>query len=175
MLSGKILQGRLGAHFFIAGKLEDEFEFQIPLIHALQDRLHPEALVICDFGPGTGISVSVGLSKMNIAVIILQPAADWERNLTAMLDMTGKINIPAGLILNKVNDDMLYVSEVKAFCSEHSIPLLGILPSDEGLDLKADCHEADGSGALDRSLMEIWEGFPGVHAEPGHIKKETFI
>jgi MinD superfamily P-loop ATPase len=172
-LSGKILQGRMNDHYFIAGQLTETSEFKIPLISALINRLNPETTVICDFEPGTGSSVSLGIAEMDVAAIVLNPGPGWEQNLDLMLAMVEKIGIPAGVILNKVKHESAFAGKVKAFCASHSLPLLGIIPFDKSLENGLDYTITFKPENVKKVFTEIWDGLFELLPTSIRMQKET--
>ena len=156
-LAGKLLKGRFGPHFFIAGKLEEKSDFKMPLLKAILNTLDPEAVAVCDFEPGADTPVSFCLEKMDIACILVQPDPDWERNLDKMLELVEKAKIPAGVILNKIKPETTFGAEVKAFCINHSIPLLGIIPYEKSIEDTDFFNKTDNPENAKYAFPEIWE------------------
>ena len=156
-LAGKILKGRIGQHSFVAGKLEEKSDFKMPLLKAVLDALDPEAATICDFEPGAGTPVSFCLAKMDIACVVVQPENDWERNLNSMFKLIKEAKIPAGVILNKIKSESAFVAEVKAYCTNHSIPLLGIIPFDKSIGNTKDSNNTDYPEETEQAFTQIRE------------------
>jgi MinD superfamily P-loop ATPase len=127
-LSGKIWLGRADGNCFVAASAESSTEFHLPLIKALLQNLETEAAVVCDFGPGNDSLVRAGLGGMDVAVLVLKKNPDWKSGLEKMSELISKAGIPAGLILNFENEDKSYIAEIKAFCSNRNIPLIGLIP-----------------------------------------------
>jgi len=171
-LSGKILQGRLNQNYFIAGELAKGSEFKKPLLIALNERLLEDAIVICDFAPGIGSSVSVGLSNMDLAIVVLQPEYDWEQNLTLMLNTLDKSSIPFGVIINKVKNETELVKDIKAYFLNQSIPLSGIIPFTIILEDSSDFTDT-GKDIFPHTFSEIWERLKKIIPASVPIHKET--
>jgi MinD superfamily P-loop ATPase len=171
-LSGKIFQSKVGKHHFIAAQLTESGEFQLPLIKALNERLLPEATVICDFGPGNGIQVSYGLEGIDFGLIVIRPVSDWETNLELMLAMLEKSNVTAGIILNNIKDEPNIVNEVKLYCTEHSIPFLGIIPYINLPENEADIFRIDRMESSELNFSSIWNAIDECMMVPALSPKE---
>ena len=171
---GKIVQGSLGKHQFIAGELDAESEFQIPLIKALLERLKPETICICDFGPGRDLPVRIALKEMDVAVIVLQNKPDWKLHLDAMLVLTKENNIITGLIINKVEGGSSFSEKVKAYCDRSGVHFLGIVPYLARLENSTDFDENHGSEISKKPISEIWTAITNLNPVFQSIYNETF-
>ncbi len=127
-LSGNIVEGRINGIPLIAGQLQESSQFYKPLIKALLERIKPDTTVICDFAPGNDGATGAGLQGMDLAIIVIEPEADWETKLAEMLKLANTAEIPSAVILNKVLDEHAIVEDIKAYCATHVIPLPGIIP-----------------------------------------------
>lgn len=156
-LTGKLISFDAGDHRFIAGELDENSEFRVPLIQALLSRLDSKATVVCDFGPGDSNDVRTGLSGMDIAVILVQHEAQWKHKLEAMLEMAKSFNLSCGIILNKDNKESDFVNELIRFTSENYIPLLGIIPLIAQRVPVGLIGESANPGTLRRAISEIWQ------------------
>ena len=126
--AGNILEGRIKGIPLIAGQLQECGQFHKPLIKALLDRIELDATVICDFGPGNDSVICDGLQGMDIAILVIEPEAEWETKLAVMLNLLNTAGIPSAAVLNKVSDKHAIVEDIKAYCATHVIPLPGIIP-----------------------------------------------
>jgi len=158
-LAGRIWKGSFGQHLFIAGKLEEKSDFKMPLLKAMLNAIDAKVVAVCDFEPGCETSVSFCLEKMDIACILVQPDEDWERKCNTMIKQVEIAGIPAGIILNKINAGAAFVSDVKAFCANHSIPLLGIIPYDKGIE-NTNYPIIYNSEDTKQAFLTIWENLP---------------
>lgn len=172
-LSGTIHQGSLGQNYFIAGRLADATEFKLPLVNALTNLLLQDATVICDFGPGNDNAVSAGLTDLDMAVVVLQPENGWEQNLTSMLNITELKTISTGVILNKVNSGSEFVNDIKVYCLNHSIPLLGIIPYDKRFENHSDFQWSTRSEFFNQTFSVIWKSLHGFSPVFKSISNET--
>ncbi len=171
---GKIVTGRLGMHQIIAGKLDPESEFKIPLIKALLERLNPEAICICDFEPGLDLAVKVALEAMDVAVIVLQNKPDWKQHLDEMIAITGKSKILTGLVLNKTEENSSFLSEVEEDCNLRSLPIWGIIPDFGTLENKKVLNINDNSKIFMLPVTGIWDAITKSHSHYQSTYNETF-
>lgn len=128
-LSGTIKQSHNWEHSFIAGQLPGSGDFQMPLIKAMIERLSSASVILCDSGPGTGSQVRAGVSAMDAALLVIEPLMGWETELDMLLDFLEEFNIPAGIILNRVNLNLPVIDEIKLYCIKHAVPFLGAVPN----------------------------------------------
>ena len=127
-LSGNIVEGQIDGIPLIAGQLQEFGQFHKPLIKALLERIEPDATVICDFAPGYDGVISAGLQGMDLAILVMEPEAEWQTKLAVMLNLVKNEGIASAVILNKVSDKHAIVEDIKAYCATHVIPLPGIIP-----------------------------------------------
>lgn len=172
-LSGRLWQGRIGEHYFIAGQTDTDSGFQMPLLHALLHRLRPEATVICDFGPVNGMQVCSGLKKMDLAVLVLWPSGDWERKLDSMFEMLADFDIPAGVILDKADEKDSFLHEAKAYCYSRSIPVFGVIPLDAGIESESTSGKRKPEANQDAVFMEMWKEMGQLIAASVSAPKDT--
>jgi MinD superfamily P-loop ATPase len=153
-LSGNIVEGQIDGIPLIAGQLQEFGQFHKPLIKALLERIEPDATVICDFAPGYDGVISAGLQGMDLAILVMEPEAEWQTKLAVMLNLVKNEGIASAVILNKVSDKHAIVEDIKAYCETHVIPLPGIIP------LIADHNPGSGnySGGINPdSFSDAWK------------------
>jgi MinD superfamily P-loop ATPase len=171
---GEIVQGNLGQHHFIAGDLDLESEFQVPLIKAIHERLNPEAICICDFGPGTDLPVSLAINEMDIAIIVVQITPDWKQHLNDMLSIARKSNIHTGLVINKMEEFSTFPSEVEEYCSLKSLPIWGIIPHFGTLENNNDFRNHNSPKVMILPVSTIWDSITKSHPSFQTAYNETF-
>jgi len=173
-LTGQIVKGRLNQHLFISGELDEKSEFQIPLVNALIERLNTEATVICDFGPGTGNSVTAGLKAMDFAAIITNQEENWADHLTEILAITKKNDISTGVILNQIKNRKLFEKEVQSYCNSNSISYLGQVPFQYDVANKTALSKNSESAYSDKVFAAIWSRITESLPEFLQVQTETF-
>ena len=115
------------------------------------------ALPICDLGPGHSGYVLKALNETSLAIILMNPARDWERNFRFILEMVKTRNIPWAVVINKYRDEDRFLREVSSFCKSESVPLLGIIPFSPELDSEKSCNFHDSNSKMEPIFAEIWE------------------
>jgi len=110
------------------GKADDSHDFLIPLVCALNQRIKPGSIAICDTGPGVSGYVLTAIRDTTLAVIVLKPARGWKRNIDYLLGMLEEEKITFGIVINKFRDEKGFFTEVEEFCKSGNIPLLGVIP-----------------------------------------------
>jgi MinD superfamily P-loop ATPase len=171
---GEIVQGNLGKHRFIAGDLDLESEFQVPLIKAILEKLNPEAICICDFSPGTDLPVSLAIEKMDIAIIVVQNTPDWKQHLNDMLSITGKSNIHTGLVINKMEESSTFPGEVEEYCNLKSLHIWGIIPHFGTLENSKDFRSHNRQKDIILPVSTIWDSITKSHPSFQITYNETF-
>jgi MinD superfamily P-loop ATPase len=171
---GKIVQGNLVQHHLIAGELDPESEFQVPLIKALLERLSPESICICDFGPGTDLPVSLALEQMDVAIFVLQNTPDWEQHLKAMITLTEKCNILSGLVINKSEENSSFSVEIAEYCNLNSFPIWGVIPDFGDLENNKDFDNTFNPEVATLPVSKIWNSITQSHPILQLAYNETF-
>jgi MinD superfamily P-loop ATPase len=127
-LTGYILHGRMNGHTITIGKADDSHDFLVPLICALNQRIKPGSISICDLGPGISGYVLTALKDTAQAIIVLKPARGWLRNIQFLLARLKEKAIPYSIVINKYRDESGFLVEVRRFCEVSNVSLLGIIP-----------------------------------------------
>lgn len=142
-LCGYIMQGRANGNYFTIGRSNEGHDYHLPLICELNTKKQPGATVICDLPPGNSGFVKMALQETNIAVIIVKPNRGWRRNVENMTSMLVSMDIPCGIIINKIKNEESFVTEVQQYCNVEKIPLFGKIPYDLQLELGKTSIDAD--------------------------------
>ena len=171
---GKIVQGKSGHHQFIAGELDPESEFQVPLIKAILERLNPEAICICDFGPGTNLPVRLALEEMDAAIIVVHNEPDWKLHLDAMIALTKKCKTINGLVVNKSEENSNFSNEVAEYCKQISFPVWGIFPDFGTLESYKNSINNDKLGFALLPVSKLWDTVTQSHPYFQPTYNETF-
>lgn len=90
-------------------------------------------LILADGPPGIGCPVISSLCGANLAVIVTEPTPSGIHDLERVIDLCDHFRLPAGVVINKwdLNDGLS--RQIKAFCSQKAITLLGQLPHDPAM------------------------------------------
>lgn len=169
--SGKILQGKLGENYFMAGFQEKSSDFQKPLLSAMLQKLMANATVICDFGPGAESLEGADFSEIDFGIVVVNQSADWGKNTDLMTKMVQKKLPYTGIILNKLENNSEFENEIKVFCMSHNIPLLGVIPLSESFNQISSKTTTNQSDTLNSVYSGIWMNLTEVLKETFSQKK----
>lgn len=154
-LCGYIMQGRENDNYFTFGISNEGHDYHLPLICELNTKMQSGATVICDLPPGNSGFVKTALQETNVAVILVKPNRGWRRNIENMTSMLLSMEIPYGIIINKIKNEESFVTEVQEFCKIENIPLLGKIPYDLQLEQGKTSIDADYGDDLRAIFAEI--------------------
>jgi MinD superfamily P-loop ATPase len=118
-------------------------------------------LVIVDGPPGIGCPVISAASGADLALIVTEPTVAGIHDMERVLDMTRHFRLPALVVINKADLYEEGARQIKDFCFQNKIELVGSIPFDEtisqamihGDPVTAYKPEAPSSQAL----AEMWE------------------
>ncbi len=87
-------------------------------------------LILADGPPGIGCPVISSLAGANLAVVVTEPTPSGIHDLKRVIDLCDHFRLPAGAIINKwdLNSDLS--QQIKSFCSQKEVTILGELPHD---------------------------------------------
>jgi len=152
---GTLHYGHTDNQYFVVGELNENSENKTPLIKALLEKTDTDGTIICDFGPGDGADVRVGLSNMDMAAIIVTPESHWKKNLEAMFALVKKHTNYAGVLLNKVENDEGFIKQVQVLCDDFAIPFIGIVSYNEKYQLTHSLNHQQTNTNQDSIFSEI--------------------
>ena len=126
---GNITTRQVGPITVVQGKLDIGIAMAVPLIRAVKRHV-PESQaipVIIDAPPGTSCPMVWSVSGCDAAVLVTEPTPFGLHDLTLALDTVREMDIPFGVVVNKVGigDD-----RVQIYCHEHGVPVLAEFPYD---------------------------------------------
>jgi len=127
-------------------------------LKALED--HSE-LVLVDGPPGIGCPVISAISGADMVLIVAEPTVSGVHDMHRVLETTKHFGVPAMVCINKADIYLQGVEEIKKYCRENDLPLLGEIPFDismtsamvEGEPVTASYPDSPVSIAI----AEIWE------------------
>jgi MinD superfamily P-loop ATPase len=169
--SGKIIQGKLGENYFIAGYQDKSSDFQKPLLSAMFQKLVANATVICDFGPGVECMEVADFSEINFGIVVVNQSIDWEKNTDFMIEMAQKNLSSFGIIFNNLVKNSEFEKEIKTYCIGNDIPFLGVIPFDENLSHNSSENSFGQSETLNSVFSEIWMNTTEAHKAAFNYKK----
>ena len=157
-LSGYVLQGKVGDRFYTFGKNCNGHDYHLPLICRLNDMIRPEATAICDLPPGNSGFVKMALRDSGAAAVVVKPNRGWRRNAEVVTEMLTEMRIPFGIIINKIKNEESFVLEVREYCLNRHVELLGTIPYDSLIEQGKTSADADFSDDLKAIFAGIYKG-----------------
>lgn len=111
----------------LTGRLDVGVAVAPPLIRALKNDLPENTTTILDAPPGTSCPVIAAIRDSDIVLLVTEPTPFGLHDLTLAVDMVRELNLPFGVIINRVGsgDD-----RVHKFCEKERIPVLVEIPDD---------------------------------------------
>jgi MinD superfamily P-loop ATPase len=116
-------------------------------------------LILSDGPPGIGCPVIAALSGIDLAVIVTEPTVSGRHDLERVLELCHHFNIPAGVVINKCDLNLEQTHQIKAFCREHQLTLLGKLPHDTSFTqamIKGLTITEFAPNGIGRAIRSIW-------------------
>jgi MinD superfamily P-loop ATPase len=117
-----------GIHFS-RGILTISEPMPTPVIRQLKRAYHPpdDSVIILDAPPGASCSVVETLHGVDYVILVTEPTPFGYHDLKQMLGILEDINIPAGIIINRVNSNYSPLYDV---CNNYHLPILMQIPYD---------------------------------------------
>lgn len=124
---GVVEVGRSKQIEFIHGRLAVGEAMAPPVIRKVKEHIDPEKTVIIDVPPGTSCPVVEAVEGSDFCLLVTEPTPFGLSDLILAVEVTKKLNIPCGVVVNRagVGD-----RKVEEYCQEEGIPLLLHIPLD---------------------------------------------
>ncbi len=132
------------------------------------------SLILSDGPPGIGCPVISSLSGASLAVAVTEPTPSGLHDLERVIELCGYFRIPAGVIVNKADLNENISAQIRAFCQEKGLTLLGHLPHDPVVTkamVQAQAVTEYGANGFSDALRKIWSGILGM-LKDGNLKGE---
>jgi len=88
-------------------------------------------LLLIDGSPGIGCPVIASLNRVDFALIVTEPTKSGLSDLSRIVDVAAHFNIKSMVLINKYDINKNISFEIKNFCQEKKIDLVGKIPYDE--------------------------------------------
>lgn len=115
---------------FWQGKLTVGESSPTPLVKALKEKINNKKTVIIDSSPGTSCPVVEAVKDADFTILVTEPTPFGLNDLILAVEMTKKLNVPAGVVINRcdIGDD-----KVEEYCKKSKVPVLMKIPFDRGI------------------------------------------
>ena len=124
---GKIETGYSGDIELVQGKLDVGQAMAPPVIREVKRQIDLAKTVIIDVSPGTSCPVVESIKGSDFCLLVTEPTPFGANDLSLMVEVTRKLGIPCGVVLNRVG---VGDSGVEAYCINQNIPILLKIPLD---------------------------------------------
>jgi len=112
---------------FVHGKLNVGEVMAPPVIRKVKEYIKPNITVIIDVSPGTSCPVVEAIKDSDFCLLVTEPTPFGLNDLVLAVEVTRKLNIPCGVVLNRTG---LGNGQVDEYCRRESIPILLTIPLD---------------------------------------------
>ena len=87
--------------------------------------------ILGDGSPGTGCPVIAAMTGCNLAIAVTEPTVSGVHDLKRVLKLAAHFGITGCVIINKADINPQQADEIRKFCREHQVEILGEVPFDE--------------------------------------------
>lgn len=124
---GDIAWGEFSGSRFVHGELTPGEALAPPVTRQIKELSEDYPLTIIDAPPGTSCPAVEAVKDANYCVLVTEPTPFGLRDLELAVEMTQKISLKIGVVINRsdVGDE-----EVERYCARENIPVLASLPFD---------------------------------------------
>lgn len=127
---GKINNFQKGNILLTEGRLNIGVAMAPPLINAVKNESKENQIVILDAPPGTTCPVVATIQNADFVILVTEPTPFGLNDLKLAVDMVEVINIPYGVVINRVG---VGDNKVQEFCIAKNIPILLEIPNDRAI------------------------------------------
>jgi len=124
---GIIETGHSGDIEFVQGKLAVGEAMAPPVIRKVKQQIDQAKTVIIDVPPGTSCPVVESIKGSDFCLLVTEPTPFGANDLSLMVEVTRKLGIPCGIVLNRVG---VGDTGVEDYCINQNIPILLKIPLD---------------------------------------------
>ena len=106
------------------------------LISIIREKAQEQALaeakdlVLIDGPPAVGFAIASTIAGVDVAVLVLEPTPSAISDLKKSKQLTERYEVPMVCLLNKSDLNPEMALQVKEYCGENEIPLIGEIPFD---------------------------------------------
>lgn len=108
--------------------MDTDYEFGIPLVNILNNRIPTDSDIIADTEPGESEMNKVILSFMHVALIIVTESKNWQQELNTMLSMSEEAGCTPIVLANCFTVQDSFFLNVSDVCKKKQTTYLGNLP-----------------------------------------------
>ena len=119
--------GYSGEVGFVQGRLTIGLAVAPPVIRRVKGHIDPKRVAIIDVCPGTSCPMVEAVKGSDFCLLVTEPTPFGLNDLTLAVEVTRKLDIPCGVVINRagVGDN-----KVEEYCLKEGIPILLQIPLD---------------------------------------------
>jgi len=123
---GVVNEGTIkGMMQFVQGKLKPSEANPVPLIKAVKKKVKKDTINIIDASPGTGCPVVHAVKNSDFCILVTEPTPFGLNDLTLAVEMTRKMSVPSGVIINRAD---IGDNKVEKYCKKENVHVLMKIP-----------------------------------------------
>ena len=112
---------------FVQGRLSIGEAMAPPVIRKVKEYISREGAVIIDVSPGTSCPVVESVKGSDFCLLVTEPTPFGLNDLVLAVEVARKLNIPCGVVLNRVG---VGDRKVEEYCLREDIPIMLTIPLD---------------------------------------------
>lgn len=117
-------------------------------------------LIITDGPPGIGCPVISAITGADIVLIVTEPTLSAIHDLKRIIGVANHFDIPAVVCINKYSINPEKTEEIKNFCEQKGIPVVGEIPYDNVVTdamIQEKTVVELGENSVSNSIKKIWD------------------
>jgi MinD superfamily P-loop ATPase len=153
---GVVEEGLAGEIRFVHGRLAIGEAMPGPVIRAVKERADPAGTVIIDVPAGNSCPVVEAVKGSDFCLLVTEPTPFGLHDLALAVELTEKLGIPRGVIINRSGSTD---REVEAYCAQQRVPVLLKIPLDRRI-AELYCRGTTlvaGMPTWRSAFLELWE------------------
>ncbi|MFX0106670.1 MAG: ATP-binding protein [Candidatus Hodarchaeota archaeon] len=87
-------------------------------------------IILIDGSPGIGCPVIATVTGIKLGIIVTEPTKSGIHDMERVLSLLQRFNIPAMVIINKYDINLINSQRIHEYCMKHSVDVLGRIPFD---------------------------------------------
>lgn len=102
------------------------------LITALRNKVvGKDGIIIIDSSPGIGCPVIAAMINTDLCLVVTEPTLSGLADLKRMVLLGRKLRLKLVVCINKYDLNLTITKQIKAYCKEEAIKIIGLVPYDE--------------------------------------------
>jgi len=122
---GIVEKGKSGDINFLAGKMNIKEVSAPHIIRKVKEFIKPDVINLIDAPPGTTCPTVTAISNTDYCILVTEPTPFGLNDLKLAVDMTRRMGIPTGIVINRVG---IGDNRVEKYCREENLEILLKIP-----------------------------------------------